>query len=239
MDSADERTPILPQSHAATAPEPAARTLLKSAPVHAASITIVSLSLAFIAGTVAYLQLKDGFSLFALHPIFMTLAVLLGGSAIAAAQVHRSLVTKPLFTVGSVAVKVPQGTHTVLAAAAVASAIAGLVIMVVVKNEGGEAHFESTHAILGLSTIVAAGLQAVFGATAKYAPRAFGGALAARKALRRYHRTFGYAVLGGFATTLLYGIDYLGLADDKPKLDAALRVAVVGAVLVTVARALV
>jgi hypothetical protein len=77
-------------------------------------------------------------------------------------------------------------------------------------------HFESTHAILGLTTYVLVLIQALVGVTAFFAPGLYGGVDNA-KSLYKYHRISGYLVLGMMlatvcaATTTTYNVNVLGM----------------------------
>ncbi|KAH7118934.1 eukaryotic cytochrome b561-domain-containing protein [Dendryphion nanum] len=75
--------------------------------------------------------------------------------------------------------------------------IAGLVIIEINKISHNGTHFESPHAILGLTFYILLFLQAVVGFTQYYTPGLYGGVDNA-KAIYKYHRVVGYliAVLG-------------------------------------------
>lgn len=62
------------------------------------------------------------------------------------------------------------------------------------KFDHNGAHFESPHAILGLTTYILLILQAVAGITQYFAPGLYGGVDNA-KALYKYHRLGGYVTL--------------------------------------------
>ena len=74
------------------------------------------------------------------------------------------------------------------------SAIAGLVVIEYNKIAHNGAHFESPHAILGLTTYILLVIQALVGLTQFFTPSLYGGVDNAKK-LYKYHRVSGYVVL--------------------------------------------
>ncbi|KAI9869812.1 MAG: hypothetical protein M1830_005009 [Pleopsidium flavum] len=89
-----------------------------------------------------------------------------------------------------------QGTvvHSVLNVTSVLSLIAGLVIIEYNKISHGGTHFDSPHSILGLITYIIFITQALIGIAQYYTPGLFGSAQNA-KAMYKYHRASGYALL--------------------------------------------
>jgi hypothetical protein len=77
---------------------------------------------------------------------------------------------------------------------AILTAVAGLVIIEYNKFDHNGVHFESPHAILGLTTYILVVLQAVVGITQFFTPGLYGGVDNA-KALYKYHRVGGYLTL--------------------------------------------
>ncbi|WPH00310.1 Hypothetical protein R9X50_00313500 [Acrodontium crateriforme] len=110
-----------------------------------------------------------------------------------------------------------QGTyvHAALNDVALASAIAGLVIIEINKADHG-GHFQSPHAILGLVTYILLFLQAFVGFTQYFTPGIYGGVDQA-KALYKYHRVGGYVTLLVMlatvcaATQTTYNVTVLGM----------------------------
>jgi len=72
--------------------------------------------------------------------------------------------------------------------------LAGLVVIEVNKFSHNGTHFESPHAILGLTTYIVLAIQAFVGFTQYYTPSLYGGVDNA-KSLYKYHRISGYVVL--------------------------------------------
>jgi len=89
-----------------------------------------------------------------------------------------------------------QGTYTHAAFndVAILAAIAGLVIIEYNKFDHNGAHFESPHAILGLITYILVVIQATVGFTQYFLPGLYGSEGNA-KAVYKYHRVSGYAIL--------------------------------------------
>ncbi|KAK6440348.1 hypothetical protein LTR95_003429 [Oleoguttula sp. CCFEE 5521] len=92
-------------------------------------------------------------------------------------------------------------THSALNNVAVASALAGLVIIEYNKISHGGTHFVSTHAILGLTVYILTSVQAFVGLTQFFTPALYGGKENARK-LYKYHRVSGYVVLALMLATV-------------------------------------
>ncbi|KAF1817908.1 uncharacterized protein K489DRAFT_328543 [Dissoconium aciculare CBS 342.82] len=144
--------------------------------------------------------------LFSAHPLLNSSALLF--------FIQATLVLQPTHT----AKQKKQGTyvHSALNTTALLAAIAGLVIIYYNKSAHNGVHFESTHAILGLTTYVLVLIQALVGVTAFFAPGLYGGVDNA-KSLYKYHRISGYLVLGMMlatvcaATTTTYNVNVLGM----------------------------
>jgi cytochrome b561 len=83
--------------------------------------------------------------------------------------------------------------------------IATFVIMFVSRQQKGKQHFDSTHAQVGLATIIYLLFVALFGSLVRFFPSAFGGPLKARY-WNAWHRWGGYGML-----ILLYATLYLAL----------------------------
>ena len=83
-------------------------------------------------------------------------------------------------------------THAALNDVAFLSAIAGLVV--IEYNKEPDAHWESPHGILGLTTYIMISIQLIVGITQYFTPNLYGGVDNA-KALYKYHRAWGYLTL--------------------------------------------
>jgi hypothetical protein len=79
--------------------------------------------------------------------------------------------------------------------------VAGLVIIEISKIRQGGTHFESPHAILGLTTYILVLIQATVGITQRYATGMYGGAENAQR-IYKWHRMSGYVVLVMMLTTV-------------------------------------
>lgn len=106
--------------------------------------------------------------------------------------------------------------------------IAGLVVIEVNKFAHNGTHFESPHAILGLTTYLVLAIQAFVGFTQYYTPKLYGSVDNA-KSLYKYHRVSGYVVLVLMLATVAAATqtDY-----NKTTLDIKLWAVLVTAVLV-------
>jgi len=108
--------------------------------------------------------------------------------------------------------------------------IAGLVVIEVNKISHNGTHFESPHAILGLTTYIVLAIQAFVGFTQYYTPKLYGSVDNA-KSLYKYHRISGYVVL----TLLLATVAAATQTDfNKTTLDIKLWAVLVTAILVLV-----
>lgn len=74
------------------------------------------------------------------------------------------------------------------------AALAGLVVIEVNKFDHNGTHFESPHAILGLTTYILVIIQAIVGITQFFLPSLYGSVDNA-KSLYKYHRMSGYVIL--------------------------------------------
>ena len=89
-----------------------------------------------------------------------------------------------------------QGTyaHALINDIGALAAVAGLVIIEINKFKNGAAHFDSVHGKMGLVTYIFIVLQGLVGITQYFLPGLFGGVDNA-KAMYKYHRVGGYALL--------------------------------------------
>ncbi|KAL2265434.1 hypothetical protein VTJ83DRAFT_6534 [Remersonia thermophila] len=125
------------------------------------------------------------------HPLLQTLGVV--------AVVQAVLVLQPTFTPEAKAAG--QTAHAALQALAVALLVAGAAVIEANKRAHGLPHFHSAHAYLGVATLALLALQGAFGLTIWAVPRVWGGVDQA-KALWKYHRWVGYAVLISLLATV-------------------------------------
>ncbi|KAF2426218.1 hypothetical protein EJ08DRAFT_651896 [Tothia fuscella] len=96
-----------------------------------------------------------------------------------------------------------QGTyaHAAFNNLAMLSLIAGLVCIEVNKINHNGTHFESPHAIMGLTTYILLIIQAIVGITQYFAPSLYGGVDNAKK-IYKYHRVLGYVIFTLMLTTV-------------------------------------
>jgi hypothetical protein len=128
--------------------------------------------------------------------------------------IQGALVLQPTHT----AKQKKQGTfvHSALNTTALLAAIAGLIIIYYNKSAHNGVHFESIHAILGLTTYILVIIQALVGLTAFFTPSLYGGVDNA-KSLYKYHRVSGYIVLTMMLATVCaasattYNVNVLGM----------------------------
>ncbi|KAI4208519.1 MAG: hypothetical protein LQ346_000029 [Caloplaca aetnensis] len=122
--------------------------------------------------------------LFSAHPLLNSAGILLTTQAI--------LLLQPTHTPK----QKKQGTnvHAVLNLTSILTLLAGLVIIEYNKIAHSGAHFQSPHAILGLTTYILFFLQAIVGIAQYYTPGVFGGVDNA-KSVYKYHRMSGYVIL--------------------------------------------
>jgi cytochrome b561 len=102
-----------------------------------------------------------------------------------------ALVLQPTYTPSQ------KRTGTYIHAAAndlgLAALLAGLVVIELNKIKNGIPHFESPHAILGVTTYALLVVQALVGFTQYFVPQLYGGVENAKK-VWKYHRASGYVV---------------------------------------------
>lgn len=134
--------------------------------------------------------------LFSAHPLLNSAGILLSTQAI--------LVLQPTHT----ATQKRQGTaaHAVLNGLGFLALIAGLIVILYNKISHNGSHFESPHAILGLTTYILVILQAIIGFTQYYTPSLYGGVNNA-KSIYKYHRAAGYVILVLFLATVCAAAD--------------------------------
>ncbi len=84
--------------------------------------------------------------------------------------------------------------HATLIDLGILSLVAGLVVIEYNKISHKGTHFESPHAILGLTTYILMVIQAVVGVTAFFTPKVYG-SISAAKSVYKYHRMSGYLIL--------------------------------------------
>ncbi|OQO11503.1 hypothetical protein B0A48_03230 [Cryoendolithus antarcticus] len=130
-------------------------------------------------------------SLFSAHPLLNSAALLF--------FIQGTLILQPTHTASQK--HAGTLTHSALNNVAVASALAGLVIIEYNKISHGGTHFVSTHAILGLTVYILTAVQAFVGLTQFFTPALYGGKENARK-LYKYHRVSGYVVLALMLATV-------------------------------------
>lgn len=85
-------------------------------------------------------------------------------------------------------------THASLNGLAAAALLAGLVVIEVNKFAHNGTHFESPHAILGLTTYILLLIQSVVGFTQYFTPKLYGSVDKA-KSIYKWHRLSGYVIL--------------------------------------------
>jgi hypothetical protein len=198
-----------PQTHQQTSTKPSTGT---------AVITQVGLIL-LVASVWASIFLSP-LILFSAHPLLNSGGILFLTQAI--------LVLQPTHT----ETQKRQGTtsHFVLINLALDLLIAGLVIIEINKFNHNGTHFESPHAILGLTTYILLAIQASVGFTQFYVPRLYGGVEKA-KVVYKWHRLSGYVIL----TLLLATVAAATQTDfNKTTLDIKLWAVLVSAVLILI-----
>ncbi|ORX93722.1 hypothetical protein K493DRAFT_284410 [Basidiobolus meristosporus CBS 931.73] len=137
----------------------------------------------------------SSYSLFSLHPLFMTVFMLCCSEAIIQLQVPR---TRPK---SRQLVRFHQILHTL----GVTSLFAGLLVILRNKNLLNKPHFTSWHGCLGLFLAVVYTMIGMFGLSLVYFPNLFGSTLKAKKYVK-LHRRFGYLVLGVTWVVLGFGL---------------------------------
>ncbi|KAK6507347.1 hypothetical protein TWF481_005784 [Arthrobotrys musiformis] len=130
--------------------------------------------------------------LFTFHPLFNSLGVLLVFEAI--------LLLQPTHTSSQ---KVNGAiTHSILTGLSLLLLVGAGVTIVLNKIRIKHAHFDSTHAILGLVVYILVLAQTIVGFAQFYAPHVFGSVENA-KAIYKYHRIAGYTIQLLLVATLL------------------------------------
>ncbi|RVD89990.1 uncharacterized protein DFL_000973 [Arthrobotrys flagrans] len=130
--------------------------------------------------------------LFTLHPLLNSIGVLLIFEAV--------LLLQPTHTPG----QKNKGAiaHSILTGASLLLLIGAGVAIVLNKIRIKHAHFDSTHAILGLTVYILVLAQTIVGFAQFYTPRVFGSVENA-KAIYKYHRIAGYTIQLLLNATLL------------------------------------
>ncbi|KAK7696429.1 hypothetical protein QCA50_001086 [Cerrena zonata] len=129
-------------------------------------------------------NLKQPLMLFTAHPLLNAIGVLL--------LLESTLLLQPTHTpkqkhTGAIVHSILNGTAFILMYSA-------FVVIFVNKLNHHGAHFESAHAIIGLTTYILMFLQATVGIVQFYLPNVVGGEANA-KAIYKYHRISGYLIL--------------------------------------------
>jgi hypothetical protein len=127
-----------------------------------------------------------------LHPLILFSAHPLLNSAGILVLTQSILVLQPTHTAG----QKRQGTisHAWLNNFGLDFLVAGLIIIEVNKFNHDGTHFESPHAILGLTTYILLAIQTFVGFTQYFVPQLYGGVEKA-KSIYKWHRISGYVVL--------------------------------------------
>ncbi|KAE8452456.1 hypothetical protein EG329_000358 [Mollisiaceae sp. DMI_Dod_QoI] len=156
--------------------------------------------------------------LFSAHPLLNSTGLLLITQSI--------LILQPTYTLDQK--RYGTAAHFIINNLGIDALIAGLIVIEVNKFSHNGTHFESPHAILGLTTYIVLAIQAFVGFTQYYTPRLYGGVDNA-KSLYKYHRISGYLVL----TLLLATVAAATQTDfNKTTLDIKLWAVLVTAILV-------
>lgn len=189
MSLGDEETPLLLNTNG-TAQSP--REMV-------GKYSIISGLVLFVA-LVGSVLVRIPFNLFTFHPIFATLFIVLVTEGVALLQPT------------STAAEKRKGLlyHAVIQTTSYLSIITGFSFIFYNKIVSGKAHFESFHAKMGLFVFIYLLLQLVFGITIAFAPQVFG-SVEKGKQLWKYHRVFGYILLGLVWITAQLGVraDYM------------------------------
>lgn len=159
-----------------------------------------------VASVWAAVFLHQPLILFSVHPLAQSFGLL--------ALIQSILIVQP--TVTPEQKKVGQKLHASLNLVALASFIAGVGSIEYNKISNGGAHFKSVHAYIGIAASVWQVLQYLVGFTMYGVPQLYGGEAKA-KAIWKYHRISGYALLLLYlaavasATKTDYNVNVLGL----------------------------
>jgi len=158
--------------------------------------------------------------LFSAHPLLNSAGILVLTQSI--------LILQPTHT----AEQKRQGTiaHTLLNSFGLEFLVAGLIIIEVNKFNHNGTHFESPHAILGLTTYLLLALQTLVGFTQYFTPQLYGSVERA-KSIYKWHRISGYVVLVFLLATVAAATqtDF-----NKTTLDIKLWAVLISAVLVLI-----
>ncbi|PMD61896.1 uncharacterized protein K444DRAFT_558573 [Hyaloscypha bicolor E] len=158
--------------------------------------------------------------LFSAHPLLNSAGILVLTQSI--------LVLQPTHTAG----QKRQGTiaHAWLNNFGLDFLVAGLIVIEVNKFNHNGTHFESPHAILGLTTYILLGIQTLVGFTQYFTPQLYG-SLERAKSIYKWHRISGYVVL----TFLLATVAAATQTDfNKQTLDIKLWAVLISAALVLI-----
>jgi len=211
-----EEEPLL--GHAGDASQPEGKAIYYNVLIGTAVIAQVGLIL-LVASVWASVFLSD-LILFSAHPLLNSGGIFVLTQAI--------LILQPTYT----DTQKRQGTtsHFLLVNFGLDLLVAGLVIIELNKFNHNGTHFESPHAILGLTTYILLAIQASVGFTQYYVPRLYGGTEKA-KALYKWHRLSGYVIL----TLLLATVAAATQTDfNKTTLDIKLWAVLISAVLILI-----
>ncbi|KAI9294436.1 hypothetical protein K502DRAFT_324833 [Neoconidiobolus thromboides FSU 785] len=151
----------------------------------------IQINLAILLASIQYLIWKDGYNTFNLHPALMILCFYFTSQAILVLKVESSLKSKRL--------------HQVFQTLAGLSFITSFIVIYTQKSSWGEAHFQSPHAILGLTILIlflSAGLVATL-----YHYKLISNFSVPLTKIFRIHRTAGYAILGLFTINIFFGLE--------------------------------
>ncbi|KAK9768200.1 hypothetical protein K7432_001336 [Basidiobolus ranarum] len=137
----------------------------------------------------------SNYSLFSLHPLFMTVFMLCCSEAIIQLQVPN---VRPK---SRQLIRFHQILHTL----GISSLFIGLLMIFQHKNDLKKAHFTSWHGLLGIILTTTYVMIGIFGTSLVYFPNLFGTTLKTKKFLK-LHRKFGYLVLGLTWTVIGFGL---------------------------------
>ncbi|APA10017.1 hypothetical protein SS1G_05698 [Sclerotinia sclerotiorum 1980 UF-70] len=177
-----EEEPLL--GRAGDASQQEGRPLIWNLALGTATITQIALLLLTAHIWASIFLSPTGLILFSAHPLLNSSGLLFLTQGI--------LILQPTHT----ATQKRQGTlvHAWFNSLALSLLIAGLVVIEVNKFAHRGIHFESAHAILGLTTYILLLLQTLIGTTQYFTPSLYGSPQTA-KAIYKYHRASGYLIL--------------------------------------------
>lgn len=158
--------------------------------------------------------------LFSAHPLLNSAGILVLTQSI--------LILQPTHTAG----QKRQGTivHAWLNNFGLDFLVAGLIVIQVNKFNHNGTHFESPHAILGLTTYILLAIQTLIGFTQYFVPQLYGGVENA-KLIYKWHRISGYVVLVFLLATVAAATQ---TTFNKTTLDIKLWAVLIAAVLVLI-----